>query len=94
VKPDDDPRRKLGLPDNVGSKGVEAPTRRAENEAAACVVEGREHATLQPQAHLRQGKPFIGVVEIGPSGSSASSALQIQVVLNWHEELRQRVPTR
>jgi hypothetical protein len=40
------------------------------------------------------GKRFIGVIDAGGSSSGASTAPQIQVVLNWFEELRQRVPTR
>jgi hypothetical protein len=43
----------------------------------------------------RDGKQFIGVVAAGQNTTSATAAaLQIQVVLNWFEELRQRVPTK
>ena len=44
----------------------------------------------------RDGKQFIGVVAAGPSANAPGTAAapQIQVVLNWFEELRQRVPTK
>jgi len=41
----------------------------------------------------RDGK-FLGVVAAGQNASSAASAPQIQVVLNWFEELKARVPTK
>jgi hypothetical protein len=55
-----------------------------------------ENSALTERSYdiMPDGKRFIGVVGIGPSGSGASAAPQIQVVLNWMEELRQRVPTR
>jgi Tol biopolymer transport system component len=40
----------------------------------------------------RDGK-FLGVVAAGQTGSGAPAAPQIQVVLNWFEELKARVPT-
>jgi Tol biopolymer transport system component len=41
------------------------------------------------------GKRFLGVVAAGQDAASgALAAPQIQVVLNWQEELKQRVPTR
>ena len=40
------------------------------------------------------GKRFLGVVAAGQTASGAAAAPQIQVVLNWTEELKQRVPTR
>jgi hypothetical protein len=40
------------------------------------------------------GTRFLGVVAAGQSASGAPAAPQIQVVLNWLEELKQRVPTR
>jgi len=40
------------------------------------------------------GKRFLGVVPAGQTASGALAAPQIQVVLNWQEELKQRVPTR
>jgi Tol biopolymer transport system component len=39
------------------------------------------------------GKRIIGVVDVAQPGSSAS-APQIQIVLNWLEELKKRVPSR
>ena len=44
----------------------------------------------------RDGKQFIGVVAAGQSATASGTAAapQIQVVLNWFEELRQRVPTK
>jgi hypothetical protein len=44
---------------------------------------------------LPDGRHFIGTVFAGQpqaGAGSASAALQIQVVLNWFEELKQRVP--
>jgi hypothetical protein len=40
------------------------------------------------------GKRFLGVVPAGQTASNAPSAPQIQVVLNWFEELKARVPTK
>jgi hypothetical protein len=40
------------------------------------------------------GKRFIGVVAAGESPGVTAGASQIQVVLNWLEELKQRVPVR
>jgi hypothetical protein len=43
----------------------------------------------------RDSKRFLGVVAAGQNTASGSlAAPQIQVVLNWSEELKQRVPTR
>jgi Tol biopolymer transport system component len=43
----------------------------------------------------RDGKRFLGVVAAGQSAASgAPAAPQIQVVLNWFEELKARVPTK
>ena len=43
----------------------------------------------------RGGKPFLGVVAAGSAAASgAAAAPQIQVVLNWFEELKARVPTK
>ena len=41
----------------------------------------------------RDGKRFLGVVPAGQSASGAPAAPQIQVVLNWFEELRRLAPT-
>jgi hypothetical protein len=41
------------------------------------------------------GKRFLGVVPAGQNtASGALAAPQIQVVLNWTEELKARVPTK
>jgi Tol biopolymer transport system component len=37
---------------------------------------------------------IVGIVAGDPSSSSGSAAQEIRVVLNWSEELKQRVPTR
>ena len=44
----------------------------------------------------RDGKQFLGVVAAGQAAtaSGAAAAPQIQVVLNWFEELKARVPTK
>jgi serine/threonine-protein kinase len=41
---------------------------------------------------LPDGKHFIGVIPVGQTQSSATGAPQIQVVLNWFEDMKQRVP--
>ena len=38
------------------------------------------------------GKRFVGVVAAGQTQSGAPAAPQIQVVLNWFEELKRLVP--
>jgi serine/threonine-protein kinase len=40
------------------------------------------------------GKRFIAVSDAAPNGSTAATAPQIRVVLDWFSELQQRVPTR
>jgi len=40
------------------------------------------------------GKRFVGVVASGQTQAGAPATPQIQVVLNWFEELKQRVPVR
>jgi Tol biopolymer transport system component len=42
----------------------------------------------------RDGQRFLGVVAAGQTASGAPAAPQIQVVLNWTEELKARVPTK
>jgi eukaryotic-like serine/threonine-protein kinase len=42
---------------------------------------------------MPDGKRFIGVIDTG-QGQSRVGATQIQVVLNWFEELKQRVPVK
>ena len=39
------------------------------------------------------GKRFMAVVAAGQNESGAPATPQIQVVLNWHEELKRLVPT-
>jgi len=41
---------------------------------------------------LPDGKHFIGVVDTGQARSGPASAPQIQVVLNWFEDVKQRAP--
>ena len=44
---------------------------------------------------MRDGKQFLGVVAAGQSAASgAAAAPQMQVVLNWFEELKTRVPVK
>ena len=40
------------------------------------------------------GKQFLGVVAAGQTASGAMAAPQIQLVLNWFEELKARVPVK
>ena len=40
------------------------------------------------------GKRFVGVVAADQTQSGAPATPQIQVVLNWHEELKRLVPVR
>ncbi|MGP8247091.1 MAG: hypothetical protein ACLQVN_21555 [Bryobacteraceae bacterium] len=42
---------------------------------------------------LPEGR-LIGVVQPGPNQAEASATSQIQVVLNWFEDVKQRVPVR
>lgn len=37
---------------------------------------------------------LVGIVAGGEGGSTPAAAQQINVVLNWFEELKQRVPTK
>ena len=41
---------------------------------------------------MPDGKQFTGVVDSGQAQSGPTATPQIQVVLNWFEELKQRVP--
>jgi serine/threonine protein kinase len=43
---------------------------------------------------ISDGKRFVGVIDSGSTPSAAVPAPQIQVVLNWLEELKQRVPVK
>ena len=40
------------------------------------------------------GKRFLGVVAAGQTSSGAPAAPQIQVVLNWFEELKAKAPAK
>ena len=40
------------------------------------------------------GQHFLGLIDAAQTQSGAPAALQIQVVLNWMEELKQRVPVK
>ena len=49
----------------------------------------------RPYDVSRDGQRFLGVIDAAQSApSGATQAPQIQVVLNWFEELKRRVPTR
>jgi hypothetical protein len=46
---------------------------------------------------MPDGQKFVGIIAAGAAGSTqpgGPSNPQIQVVLNWSEELRARVPTK
>ena len=43
---------------------------------------------------MLDGKRFLGVFAAGQSETAAGATPQIRVVLNWFEELKQRVPTK
>ena len=42
----------------------------------------------------RDGKQFVGVIAGGTVPSATAAASQLQVVLNWFEELNARVPIK
>ena len=42
----------------------------------------------------RDGQRFLGLIEAAQTQSGAPAAPQIQVVLNWFEELKARVPSK
>ena len=48
--------------------------------------------TSERNYDIMPGKRILGVVGVGQNASSAPAARQIQVVLNWFEELKARVP--
>jgi hypothetical protein len=48
----------------------------------------------RPYDISRDGQHFLGLVDAAQTQSGAPAAQQIQVVLNWFEELRARVPAR
>jgi hypothetical protein len=48
----------------------------------------------RPYDISRDGQHFLGLIEAAQAQSGAPAAQQIQVVLNWFEELKARVPSR
>jgi hypothetical protein len=42
----------------------------------------------------RDGQHFLGLIDAAQTQSGAPAAEQIQVVLNWFEELKARVPSK
>jgi hypothetical protein len=40
------------------------------------------------------GRRFLGLIDAAQAQTGAPAALQIQVVLNWFEELKAKVPTK
>ena len=42
----------------------------------------------------RDGQRFLGLIEAAQTQSGAPAAQQIQVVLNWFEELKARAPSK
>ena len=51
-------------------------------------------AVERPYDISRDGQHFLGLVDAAQRQSGAPASLQIQVVLNWFEELKARVPAR
>ena len=49
-------------------------------------------ASARPYDVTRDGKRFIGMVAAGQTPSGARVAPKIEVVLNWFEELKAKVP--
>ena len=48
----------------------------------------------RPYDISRDGQHFLGLIDAAQTQSGAPAAQQIQVVLNWFEELKARVPTK
>lgn len=48
----------------------------------------------RPYDMSRDGQRFLGLVDAAQTQAGASAAPQIQVVLNWHEELKRLVPMK
>jgi WD40-like Beta Propeller Repeat len=48
----------------------------------------------RPYDISRDGQHFVGLIDAAQTQSGAPAAQQIQVVLNWFEELKARVPSR
>ena len=51
-------------------------------------------ANERPWDISRDGQRFLGLIDAAQTQSGAPAAPQIQVVLNWLEELKARVPTK
>jgi Tol biopolymer transport system component len=56
--------------------------------------QGASGSFERPYDISRDGRHFLGLIDAAQTQSGAPAAEQIQVVLNWSEELKQRVPTR
>jgi len=56
--------------------------------------QGAGPAVERPYDISRDGQHFLGLVDAAQTQSGAPATPQIQVVLNWFEELKARVPTR
>ena len=48
----------------------------------------------RPYDISRDGQRFLGLIDAAQTQAGAPAAPQIQVVLNWFEELKAKVPTR
>jgi len=48
----------------------------------------------RPYDISRDGQHFLGLIDAAQTQSGAPAAQQIQVVLNWFEELKARVPSK
>ena len=48
----------------------------------------------RPYDISRDGQRFLGLIDAAQTTAGASAAPQIQVVLNWHEELKRLVPMK
>jgi hypothetical protein len=48
---------------------------------------------LEPRSH-RDGQRFLGLIAAAQTQAGSSAAPQIQVVLNWFEELKRLAPAK
>jgi hypothetical protein len=48
----------------------------------------------RPYDISRDGQHFLGLIDAAQTQSEAPAAEQIQIVINWFEELKARVPTK
>ena len=55
--------------------------------------QGAAPISERPYDISRDGQHFLGLIDAVQTQSGAPATQQIQVVLNWFEELRARVPT-